>query len=95
MDVENALMNHPGVREAAVIGVPHPKWQERPIAVIVPREGENPNPEELGSYLAARFAKWQIPDAFVFAESIPKTSVGKFLKSKLREQYESWKWEPS
>ncbi|MGH9778295.1 MAG: AMP-binding enzyme, partial [Candidatus Acidiferrales bacterium] len=95
VDVESALMNHPGVREAAVIGVPHPRWQERPIAVIVPREGEKPNPEELTSYLAARFAKWQIPDAFVFAESIPKTSVGKFLKSKLREQYESWKWEPS
>jgi fatty-acyl-CoA synthase len=95
VDVESALMNHPAVREAAVIGVPHPKWQERPIAVIVPREGAKPNPEELTSYLAARFAKWQIPDAFVFAESIPKTSVGKFLKSKLREQYERWQWEPS
>ncbi len=95
VDVESALMNHPRVREAAVIGVPHPKWQERPIAVIVLREGEKPNPEELISYLAARFAKWQIPDAFVFANSIPKTSVGKFLKSKLREQYEKWQWEPS
>ncbi len=95
VDVESALMNHPAVREAAVIGVPHPKWQERPIAVIVPREGQKPDLEELRSYLAARFAKWQIPDAFVYAEAIPKTSVGKFLKTKLREQYEKWKWEPS
>jgi fatty-acyl-CoA synthase len=92
VDVENALMGHPGVREAAVIGVPHPKWQERPIAVIVPREEAKPNTEELCEFLAGKFANWQIPDAFVYAESIPKTSVGKFLKSKLREQFGAWKW---
>ncbi|MGH9863182.1 MAG: long-chain fatty acid--CoA ligase [Candidatus Acidiferrales bacterium] len=93
VDVENALMSHPDVREAAVIGVPHPKWQERPVAVVVPRAGATLNAAVLGEFLAAKFAKWQIPDAFVCAESIPKTSVGKFLKSKLREQFVNWKWE--
>jgi fatty-acyl-CoA synthase len=94
VDLESALMNHPAVREAAVIGVPHPKWQERPLAVIVPREGARPSEDELRDFLGKKFAKWQLPDAFVFAETIPKTSVGKFLKSRLREQYSAWKWPP-
>ena len=92
VDVENALMGHPGVREAAVIGVPHPKWQERPVAVVVCRDGCAPREEELRQFLATKFAKWQLPDAFVFTDAIPKTSVGKFLKSQLREQYRDWKW---
>ena len=95
VDLENALMCHPSVREAAVIGVPHPKWQERPLAVVVRKEGLDVSAEELRAFLAARFAKWQLPDAFVFAGEIPRTSVGKFLKLKLREQYADWKWEPS
>jgi fatty-acyl-CoA synthase len=93
VDLENALMCHPCVREAAVIGVPHPKWQERPLAVVVAKAGMKPNPEELRTFLAERFAKWQLPDAFVFANEIPRTSVGKFLKLKLREQYANWKWD--
>lgn len=93
VDLENALMNHPAVREAAVIGVPHPKWQERPLAVIVVKEGVQVRAEELRAFLAATFAKWQLPDAFVFASEIPRTSVGKFLKTKLREQYANWTWE--
>ena len=93
VDVENALMAHPLVKEAAVIGVPHPRWQERPLAVIVCREGAQATPEELREFLALRFAKWQLPGAFVFVEEIPRTSVGKFLKSRLREQYSDWKWE--
>jgi fatty-acyl-CoA synthase len=93
VDLENALMSHPGVREAAVVGVPHPKWAERPLAVIVPHDGPQPSEEELREFLAQRFAKWQLPDAFVFAAEIPKTSVGKFLKTRLREQYQDWKWE--
>jgi fatty-acyl-CoA synthase len=95
VDLENALMCHPSVREAAVIGVPHPKWQERPLAVVVRKEGLDVSAEELRAFLAARFAKWQLPDAFVFAGEIPRTSVEKFLKLKLREQYADWKWEPS
>ena len=93
VDLENALMGHPAVREAAVVGVPHPRWQERPLAVIVLKEGAKAQPEELREFLAARFAKWQLPEAFVFSDAIPRTSVGKFLKSKLRDQYSNWKWE--
>jgi fatty-acyl-CoA synthase len=93
VDLENALMCHPAVREAAVIGVAHPKWQERPLAVVVVKPGAVVTVEELRAFLAAKFAKWQLPDAFVFAKEIPRTSVGKFLKSKLREQYANWKWD--
>src|SRR5665213_2388811 len=64
VDLENALMGHPSVREAAVIGVPHPKWAERPLAVVVLIEGAEVNPAELREFLAAKFAKWQLPDAF-------------------------------
>ena len=87
VDLENALMGHPKVKEAAVVAIPHPKWQERPLAVVVPR-GEKPTEEELREHLLrAGFAKWQLPDAFVFVEEIPRTSAGKFLKRALREQY--------
>jgi len=94
--LENALMGHPAVKEAAVIGVPHPKWQERPLAVVVKCAGANADDEalrrELIELLAGRFAKWQLPDAIVFVETIPRTSVGKFQKSRLREQFKDWKW---
>jgi fatty-acyl-CoA synthase len=93
VDLENALMGHPSVKEAAVIGVAHPKWQERPLAVVVLNEGKCVQPEELREFLAAKFAKWQLPDAFVFANEIPRTSVGKFRKIALREQFADWKWE--
>ena len=81
VDLENALMGHPAVKEAAVIGVPHPKWQERPLAVVVLNEGAKAEAAELREFLAAKFAKWQLPDAFVFAKEIPRTSVGKFRKT--------------
>ena len=93
VDLENTLMGHPAVKEAAVIGLPHPKWQERPLAVVVLNEGAEATPEELREFLAAKFAKWQLPDAFVFAKEIPRTSVGKFRKITLREQFAGWKWE--
>ena len=93
VDLENALMGHPAVREAAVIGLPHPKWQERPLAVVVLKPGSEANTGDLTRFLAAKFAKWQLPDEIVFADEIPRTSVGKFLKAKLRDQYADWKWE--
>ena len=93
VDLENALMGHPGVKEAAVIGVPHPKWQERPLAVVVLNDGAKVHAAELREFLAAKFANWQLPDAFVFAKEIPRTSVGKFRKMTLREQFLDWKWE--
>jgi fatty-acyl-CoA synthase len=93
VDLENELMGHPAVREAAVVGVPHPKWQERPLAVVVLKADAKATAEELRTFLAQKFAKWQLPDAFVFENEIPRTSVGKFMKIKLRERYANWKWE--
>ena len=91
VDLENSLMGHPAVQEAAVIAVPHPKWQERPLAVVVLREGSTVEADELRTHLQARFAKWWLPDGFEVVEEIPKTSAGKFLKSKLRQQFKDWK----
>jgi acyl-CoA synthetase (AMP-forming)/AMP-acid ligase II len=85
--LENTLMEHEAVAEAAVIAVAHPKWQERPLAVVVQKEGASATQEELISYLEPRFPKWSLPDAVEFVEEIPKTSVGKFKKSELRESY--------
>jgi fatty-acyl-CoA synthase len=93
VDIENTLMGHPAVKEAAVVGVPHPKWQERPLAAVVLKDGALATPEELRAFLAQTFAKWQLPDAFVFVEALPRTSVGKFKKTALREQFANWNWE--
>ncbi|MBI4474773.1 MAG: long-chain fatty acid--CoA ligase, partial [Acidobacteria bacterium] len=87
VDLENALMAHPAVQEAAVIAVPDPKWQERPLAVVVLKECAGAEPEALRAHLADRFPKWWLPDQFVFVKEIPRTSTGKFLKTKLRELY--------
>jgi fatty-acyl-CoA synthase len=93
VDLENALMGHPAVKEACVVGIPHPKWQERPLAAVVLKDGARATPEELRAFLAESFAKWQLPDAFVFLDAIPRTSVGKFKKIALREQFANWKWD--
>jgi fatty-acyl-CoA synthase len=93
VDLENALMGHPAVKEACVVGIPHPKWQERPLAAVVLKDGKSVTGDELRIFLGTFFAKWQLPDAFVFVEAIPRTSVGKFKKIALREQFVSWKWE--
>ena len=86
VDLENAIMSHPKVLEAAVIGVPHPKWQERPLGCVVLKPGEVASEEDLKSFLADKVkANWWIPDHFVFMDQIPKTSVGKFSKKELRE----------
>jgi len=89
IDLENALMAHEAVFEAAVVGVPHPKWQERPVACVVLKPGASVTKEELLEFLRPQFAKWWIPDDVVFMDEIPKTSVGKFLKAKLREQLQN------
>jgi fatty-acyl-CoA synthase len=93
VDIENALVAHPDVREAAVIAVPHPKWQERPVAVIVAQDGAKPTPEKLREFLSDRFAKWQLPDGFVFVDELPHTSTGKLQKTELRQRYQDWRWE--
>jgi fatty-acyl-CoA synthase len=87
VDLENALMGHPAVAEAAVIAVPHEKWDERPLAVVVLREGAAATAEELREFLAPSFAKWWLPDRFEFVDEIPKTAVGKFRKTALRKRF--------
>jgi fatty-acyl-CoA synthase len=87
--LENCLMAHPAVAEAAVVAVPHPKWDERPLAVVVPRKGCSVTAEELRTFLEPNFAKWWLPDTIEFATEIPRTSVGKFKKSVLREMYKN------
>ncbi len=85
--LENALMGHPAVLEAAVIAVPDEKWSERPLAVVVFREGESADADELRAFLAPRFAKWWLPERFEAVDEIPKTAVGKFRKTALRERF--------
>ena len=91
-ELENALMGHGAVREAAVIGVPHEKWSERPLAVIVLKDGAACTPEDLRGFLAPKFPKFWLPDAFVFVDAIPRTSAGKFKKTELRERFASYAW---
>ena len=93
VDLENALMGHPAVREAAVVAVPHPKWGERPVAAVVLREGAHVSPEELRAYLEPRFARFWLPDAYLFVPQIPRTATGKFLKSAVRESLKDHRWE--
>ncbi|MDH4297179.1 MAG: long-chain fatty acid--CoA ligase [Cyclobacteriaceae bacterium] len=85
--LESALIGHPAVAEAAVFAIPHEKWVERPMACVVLKEGKTTTQDELNSFLAPHFAKFSLPDAYAFVKEIPKTSVGKFKKSVLREQY--------
>ncbi len=93
VDLENAIMGHPAVQEAAVIAVAHPKWSERPLAVIVLKPGAEVSEAQIKQHLAGQFVKWMVPDAYVFVDSIPRTSTGKFLKTALREQYRDWQWD--
>ncbi len=87
VDLENAIMAHPGVREASVIGVPDDKWQERPLASVVLEEGADVSADELRDFIATKVAKWQLPERWAFIDEVPKTSVGKFDKKVLRKQY--------
>jgi fatty-acyl-CoA synthase len=92
VELENALMAHPAVVEAAVIGIPDQRWDERPLACVV--ADADVDPKDLQEFLADRVAKWQVPDNWVFVDGIPKTSVGKFDKKLLRAQYEKGELTP-
>ncbi len=92
VDLENALMGHPAVKEAAVVAVKHPKWDERPVACVVLKEGAKATDDELRGYLKPLFAKFQLPDGFVFMAQIPRTATGKFLKTALREQLKDFRF---
>jgi fatty-acyl-CoA synthase len=90
-EVENEIMAHPAVAEAAVIAVPSEKWSERPVACVVPKNGATLTQEEIIGFLTPRMAKWWLPDAVEFVDEIPKTSVGKFSKRTLRERFADYR----
>jgi fatty-acyl-CoA synthase len=91
VDLENALMGHPAVKEAAVIAVAHPRWGERPVACVVLKDSAKATDDELRKWLEPRFAKYQLPDAYVRVQQIPRTATGKFLKAALREQLKDFR----
>jgi acyl-CoA synthetase (AMP-forming)/AMP-acid ligase II len=90
IDLENAALEHPAVQEAAVIGVHHPKWQERPLLLIVPKPSAQASCEEIRKFLGTRVARWWLPDDVVFVDSLPHTATGKLQKTKLREQFRGY-----
>jgi len=87
LDVENEIMGHEAVAEATVVGLAHPKWQERPVAFIVSKSGSSVTADDLRAHLSTRIADWWIPDDFVFIDDIPKTGTGKFDKKVVRAKY--------
>jgi fatty-acyl-CoA synthase len=87
VELENEIMGHPKVAEAAVIAVPHPKWSERPLACVVVKPGETLTREDMLDFLRGRLTSWQLPDDVVFIDEVPKTSVGKFSKKTLRDRF--------
>ncbi|MDH4077732.1 MAG: fatty acid--CoA ligase, partial [Acidimicrobiia bacterium] len=87
VDLENALMGHPAVREAAVVGVPDERWDERPLACVVLAEGAEFDPAGMKGWLESRVAKWWLPERWSQIDEVPKTSVGKFDKKALRQRY--------
>ena len=91
IDLENAAMAHPGVAEAAVIGVSHPKWDERPLLIIHRKPDATVDKQELLEFLAGKVAKWWLPDDVQFVDAIPHTATGKILKTRLREDFRDYK----
>jgi fatty-acyl-CoA synthase len=88
VDLENAVMAHPAVAEAAVIAIPDEKWSERPLACVALRPGQSATPEEFNAHLLRHgFTKWQLPERYEFIDAVPRTSTGKFWKMKLRERF--------
>jgi fatty-acyl-CoA synthase len=88
VELESAVVSHPAVREVAVIGIPDDRWQERPLAVVALHPGFDATIEELQEHVSGLVAKWQVPDSWVFVEAVPKTSVGKFDKKRMRRMHQ-------
>jgi fatty-acyl-CoA synthase len=91
IEIENAAVGHPAVAEAAVIGVAHSKWQERPLLIVVRKSGHEVTSEEMLRYLSGKVAKWWLPDDVVFVDDMPHTATGKLLKTKLREMFSDYR----
>ncbi len=89
VELENVAVGHPAIAECAVVGVPHPKWDERPILLIIKREGQELSKAEMLAFLEGKVAKWWLPDEVVFVSSLPHTATGKLLKRQIREDYSS------
>ena len=89
-DLENTAVAHPAVAEAAVIGVAHPKWDERPLLIVVKKAGEEVTREQLLDFMRDKIAKWWLPDDVVFVDSLPHTATGKLLKTRLREDFRDY-----
>ncbi len=90
IELENLAVGHPKVAEAAVIGVPHAKWDERPLLVVVLKQGQTATKTELLKFLDGKVANWWLPDDVVFVKEIPHTATGKILKTALREQFKDY-----
>lgn len=91
IEIENLAVGHPKVAEAAVIGIAHPKWDERPLLIVVAKEGEAPTKDEILRYMEGKIAKWWMPDDVAFVDEIPHTATGKIQKLTLREQFKDYK----
>ena len=91
IELENAAVGCPGVAEAAAVGVPHPKWDERPLLLVVRKPDSNVTAEEIGAYITGHVAKWWLPDEVKFVDSLPHTATGKLLKRQLRDEYKDYK----
>ncbi len=87
IELENAVMAHGDVAEAAAIAVPHPRWGERPLLIVTPKAGGHPQKEALIAFLGERFPRWMLPDDVVIVDELPHTATGKVMKTRLREQY--------
>jgi acyl-CoA synthetase (AMP-forming)/AMP-acid ligase II len=90
IELENLAIGHPKVAEAAVIGIKHPKWDERPLLVVVPKEGRAPTREGLLAFMQGSVAKWWLPDDVVLVEQIPHTATGKVQKTALRDMFKDY-----
>jgi fatty-acyl-CoA synthase len=91
IELENAAVGCPGVAEAAAVGVHHPKWDERPLLLVVRKAGSDVTPQAILAHLADHVAKWWLPDEIVFVDSLPHTATGKLMKTAIREQYKDYK----
>jgi fatty-acyl-CoA synthase len=92
IDLENLAVGHPKVAEAAVIGVYHPKWDERPLLIVQLKDGQNATREDILKYMDGKIAKWWMPDDVAFVDSIPHTATGKILKTSLRDQFKDYRF---
>jgi acyl-CoA synthetase (AMP-forming)/AMP-acid ligase II len=91
IDIENIAVGHPDVAEAAVIGIVHPKWDERPLLIIIPKKDKKISKADLLKFMEGKIAKWWMPDDVIFVDEIPHTATGKILKTALREQFRDYR----